>query len=411
MGKTKCLECFELKKTFIDLDMNPLESIIGYVEELEEFVGINDEVTFEKYNGKVKCSECGERIGFEDYFIQTEKEELFTKEVGKIIGEYVSTYVHYCKECEIVKGIEEVNNISMMETGQKLYIEGRNVQGFLEDHFVPFEFTNYVIPYLSCRCCGYGYDKIERVYNNGSFDDSFSVYNQEEISGFLEIDMDEWSDFSEKYYIYIKSFELTNFLSYLKKNPMLAFKHSVGGKLYDLFSAMYNAQDYIILNNEILFRGRTRIAGSEMYKETDMWSPPFGVSSHGRYNIVGTSVLYLANNKNIIPYELNYVNSQEIDVAAIEVIRPLKILDLSYLIGDFGKFLSQSSHNTNVLKLEYLLTNFISECCREIGFNGIKYRSAKGSDYHNFAFLNFEVNKDLKALYVENLKVTLEYKI
>ncbi|QWG75806.1 RES domain-containing protein [Bacillus mycoides] len=176
----------------------------------------------------------------------------------------------------------------------------------------------------------------------------------------------------------IKSFELSNFLSYLKKNPMLALKHSVGKRLYELFFAMYNREDYIVLEDEVLYRGGTKGIGNQVYQPPEMWSPPFGISSHGRYNIVGTSVLYLADDKAFVPYELNYINHQELDKATMEVINPMKILDLSNLMGDFGEKLSQSLYNTNVLKLEYLLTNYISECCREIGFNGIKCKGVKG---------------------------------
>ncbi|MBR8645135.1 hypothetical protein KEH51_15705 [[Brevibacterium] frigoritolerans] len=59
---------------------------------------------------------------------------------------------------------------------------------------------------------------------------------------------------------------------------------------------------------------------------------------------------------------------QELDIATISIKQPLKILDLSEMYGEFGRILSISPSNNNVLKLEYLLTNFIAECCKEIGF-------------------------------------------
>lgn len=411
MNNIKCLNCFELTSTFSKLDMSPLPSIIGYVYDLEECVDINDFENSFKYDGNVLCSECGEYINMGDYFIPSKKEELFTQKVGMMIGEEISRYVPYCKECEIVQQLMNVNDISVVENGRKLYSEGINVNEFLEYHFVPLKYCSYVIPYLQCRCCGYGYDKMEHKHQKGSFDETFSIFSEDEISTVFEIDIVELSRLANKYQILIQSIELNNFSSFLKRNPMLAFKHSVGKKLYELLSAMFNANDYTVLNNEVFYRGRTRGISSEMYQPSDMWNPPLGVATHGRYNVVGTSVLYLTSDKNFVPQELQYISSQEIDVATIKVEKPLKVLDLSSFIGDFGKFLSQLTHSPNILKPEYLLTNYISECCREIGFNAIKYKGVRDGNYYNCAVLNYEEEKDLKILSVENLKVSISYEL
>jgi len=141
-----------------------------------------------------------------------------------------------------------------------------------------------------------------------------------------------------------------------------------------------------------------------------MWEPPFGVSSHGRYNVVGTSVLYLTDNKEIIPYEINYGSNQELDIALFNVKKPLKILDLSDLLGDFGRYLSQTTNSLNLLKLEYLLTNYISACCIDIGFNGVKYRSVKEGNYNNFVLFNYQKEEDLEIISVETNKVHILYK-
>ncbi|MEK4083771.1 hypothetical protein [Psychrobacillus sp. FSL K6-1415] len=411
MSTIKCLNCFELTDTFNFLYMNPLESIIEYDDVLNQYVNINDEETYYKHNGKLLCSLCKEHINIEDYYISSDKEEHLAKAVSELLGVEISKYINYCKNCEISRELEEVNRISIIEKGQKLYSQGIEIETFLLKYSVPEKYIPFVIPFLECQCCGYGYNRMEKKYEKGCFDDSFFVFNQDEISDFLEIDMAEWETFSEKYFIYIKEMELTNFLSSLKKSPMLAFKHSVGQKIYELFSEMYTAGDFISLSNKKLYRGRIRGIGSEIYQPQEMWSPPFGFSTHGRYNLIGTSVLYLTDEKKYIPHELNYTNAQELDIATIEVNEPLKILDLSKFIGDFGKFLSQSSNNTQILKMEYLLTNYISECCKEIGFNGIKYKGIKEGNYNNYAVFKYEKNKQLKISNVISFKVNIEYVI
>ncbi len=226
----------------------------------------------------------------------------------------------------------------------------------------------------------------------------------------MEIDLDDWKEYAEKYSILLRKVEVMNFVSSLKKNPMVAFKHPIGARFYELFEKMFNEGDYITLVPKTqLFRGRTSQIGGEQFKTLNMWEPPFGVSSHGGYNIVGTSVLYLTDNKEIIPYEVNYKSDQELDIALFNIKKPLKILDLSKLLGDFGRYLSQPTNDLNLLKHEYLLTNYISACCIDVGFNGVKYRSIKEGNYNNFVLFNYEKEADLEILSVETNKVHISY--
>ncbi|MEK5407673.1 RES family NAD+ phosphorylase [Paenibacillus sp. FSL W8-0439] len=409
MNKITCIDCFELSSTFTQLDMNPLISIISYVDELQQYVEIYDE---DKLYMKLYCSRCNSKISFQDYYITEENKEKLAKKVSEFIGEQISRFIHYCSECEIVRELYQANDMSVSEIGKKMYNEGVPIDKFLEEHFVPSEYVEYVTPFLNCSCCGFGISTETKTYPKGRFDYSTKIFTNEDIHSFLEIDLDDWGQYAEKYSIFLRKVEVMSFVSFLKKNPMLGFKHSIGARFYELFEKMFNEGDYITLAPKVqLFRGRTRQIGGEQFKASNMWEPPFGVSSHGRYNIVGTSVLYLTDNKEIIPYEVNYRSDQELDIALFNVKKPLKILDLSDLLGDFGRYLSQTTNDLNLLKFEYLLTNYISACCIDIGFNGVKYRSVKEGKYNNFVLFNYRKEEDLEILSVETNKVHILYKM
>ncbi len=410
MKNIKCLNCLELASTFIQLDMNPLESIVSYVNELQQYLEKFDEEKLYQYR-HLRCSACKEEILFGDFYITEDNEEEFVKELGSMLGREISNYIYYCSECGFVKDAFEINKTSMIKS-EKINSEGMSVEEFLIAHYVPPHFTKFIIPFLKCGCCGYGFDGDSKTYNFGSFNNSHRVYSQDDIIEILEIDMNDWEIFAEKYDIFLRKVELTNFLSYIKKNPILAYKHFVGLKLYNLFESMFNRKDYIILDEGFkLFRGRTRIKGNKKFESLDMWEPPFGVSSHGRYNLVGTLVLYLTDNKKFVPYEVSYKKDEELDIATIEVKKPLKVLDLSNLLGDFGRYLFQSPQNGNVLKLEYLLTNYISACSSEIGFNGVKYKGVREGNYYNYAILNYQRDEDLSIFQVDTTRIRILYKI
>jgi len=406
MLKGICLDCFGLSDIFLELDMNPLESIVSYVDELNDYLYEYEDT----YDQKTICIRCNNEIDGE-YLVKEEKAEKFKIKISQYIGEAVSRFISYCSHCEIVKELDELNNISVLEFGEKKYSDGENVVDYLENLYLPEEFVKYVIKHLSCICCEFGFDKDSQTYPIGMFDESIKIFSEDEIFDSLEIDMEDWYHFAEKYQIYLQSFEITNFMALIKKTPMLAFKHSVGEKLYRLLKNMYEEKDYVALDNRKLFRGRKRSVNSARYTSSEMWEPPFGVSSHGRYNIVGTSVLYLTDNKNFVPYEVNFTSDEELDLATLNIKKPLKILDLSNLIGGFGKHLSQSPNDNNVLKLEYLLTNYISECCRQIGFHGVKYKGVKMGNYNNYALINYEKNVDIEIISVDTVDVRIKYEM
>jgi len=232
MNNITCMDCFELSSTFTQLDMNPLDSIISYVDELQQYVKVYD---VDKLSMKLCCSRCNSEILFDEYYIPEENKRKLAEKASEIIGGEISRYIHYCSECEIVRELNQANDMSVSEIGKKIYSEGIPIDKFLEEHFVPTEYIEYVTPFLNCSCCGFGISTETKTYPKGCFNPSTKVFAGEDISNFLEIDLDDWGNYAEKYSILLRKIEVMNFVSFLKKNPMLGFKHPVGSRFYELF--------------------------------------------------------------------------------------------------------------------------------------------------------------------------------
>jgi hypothetical protein len=65
------------------------------------------------------------------------------------------------------------------------------------------------------------------------------------------------------------------------------------------------------------------------------------------------------------------------------------------LFGGFNDFFSESNVESKTLKKVYLLTNFIRDCCQNIGYHGVKYKGVGRGSYYNYAFFNFAVAVDI----------------
>lgn len=118
-------------------------------------------------------------------------------------------------------------------------------------------------------------------------------YVADEFWGF---NYEEFSEFASRYGISLVKAEFSDFKEYIIENPLLAFKHPAGQKIYDVLQAHFEERDYIKLKKgQVLFRGRNRKVDVRMFNDSEMWSLPKGVSSHGRYNLIGTSVLYCSD--------------------------------------------------------------------------------------------------------------------
>ncbi|OKP82770.1 hypothetical protein A3842_09695 [Paenibacillus sp. P3E] len=217
-----------------------------------------------------------------------------------------------------------------------------------------------------------------------------------------------YARFALKYGIEISVEEMKEFEQFLIEHPLLGTKSLIGEKLFKAIHCHKESGEGFILekidehgNNTILFRGRNRKSDSvSIFMSADMWAPPSGYSSHGRYNAIGVPVLYLADDKTAIPYEIHTAYDEDVDIGTFQLERNLIFFDIEELDDEFEGFFVNASIDSRQLKHSYLLPNFIGACCNLLGYDGVKYKGTRGNDlnYTNYALFNYKDKKDVSIL-------------
>src|SRR5699024_11467379 len=147
--------------------------------------------------------------------------------------------------------------------------------------------------------------------------------------------------------------------------------HPVGKQIFEKINKREMKGISTLKKGMKLYRGRVRSDRKDPYIEKELWNPPKGLSSHGRYNLSGLPALYLADTIEVVLKELNLVKGQYIDIAEFLVIKDCMVFDTRNL--DISIFTSIPSFNDGKhLKEEYMLPNFIAQCLKKCGFNGVK---------------------------------------
>lgn len=198
--------------------------------------------------------------------------------------------------------------------------------------------------------------------------------------------------------------QLIPFISKLADNKTFAINHPVGKHIYEIIQSW---NTFIDFDCEVFYHARP-IEGEEkpyqLYLEQEMLKAPPYISSHGRFNEVGSSCYYFADKKEGAINEIKKHCSSKthaIEVAEIKPKRSIKMIDLSEAgLSKRNNFIDYirlaASNNGGKIKKEYLLPNFVAACCREAGIEGIKYYSSGYNCYVTwqddyFSFVDFDV--------------------
>lgn len=198
--------------------------------------------------------------------------------------------------------------------------------------------------------------------------------------------------------------QLIPFISKLADNKTFAINHPVGKHIYEIIQSW---NTFIDFDCEVFYHARP-IEGEEkpyqLYLEQEMLKAPPYISSHGRFNEVGSSCYYFADKKEGAINEIKKHCSSKthaIEVAEIKPKRSIKMIDLSEAgLSKRNNFIDYirlaASNNSGKIKKEYLLPNFVAACCREAGIEGIKYYSSGYNCYVTwqddyFSFVDFDI--------------------
>ncbi len=183
--------------------------------------------------------------------------------------------------------------------------------------------------------------------------------------------------------------ELIDFMTYLSKTMGLGAMSKTGQKIYDYIKYLFDdGNKKIDFDKDIYYHCRSRNKDSAPYVFSQMLKAPYGLPWAGRYNHVGNSHYYFSDTRAGAETEVKIHNKKD-DVLQTVIIKPIrsaKILDLSNTLTKGKTFLRYlrfplSDVNDNMPR-EYLIPCFVSDCCKRIGFEGIKYHGSE--TYKNY---------------------------
>ena len=172
---------------------------------------------------------------------------------------------------------------------------------------------------------------------------------------------------------------LVSFESKLERNYAFALQHPVGARIFEMLK---NWNHFISFEDITYYHARTLGEHQRPYHDSEMMKAPTNVSAHGRYNEVGRSCYYIAEDKEGALKEI-YKHSggtkPRVQVIGLKAVKPVKLLDLSGEAKKTNRFIEHMrftvENETGKTVHEYLLPNYVASCCKEIGIDGIRYRS------------------------------------
>lgn len=173
--------------------------------------------------------------------------------------------------------------------------------------------------------------------------------------------------------------ELLSFESKLEQNFAFAVRHPVGVRIYEILQKW---KSFVNFENITYYHARTLGENQRPFHDSEMMKAPTNVSAHGRYNEVGRSCYYIAENKDGALKEI-YKHSRKtkprVQVIGLKAIKSAKLLDLSGDVKETNRFIEHLrftvENDEGRTVQEYLLPNFVASCCKELGIDGIRYKS------------------------------------
>ena len=146
-------------------------------------------------------------------------------------------------------------------------------------------------------------------------------------------------------------------------------------------------RDAISFDRPVYYHARLKPAGTASYLKDDMVKAPRLLVKAGRFNGPQKAYYYFSDTEHGAMQEIGkHGSGDEAQVAEIEGRRDVRLIDLSGVgrgTNYFLKYLRFPFTNTDqVIPPEYLVPNFVAQCCRHAGIDGIKYYGSK--TYNNY---------------------------
>ncbi|KAA6457659.1 hypothetical protein DX930_29425 [Bacillus cereus] len=344
--------------------------------------------------------------------------ELINEYLAEQLGVALSRLIKSCSQCGHGSEMENMR-ASVYSTFNE---PGEDPEGLFEDlnestelgelladfSIIPYRTYNLIIDHIRCGNCGNGGGAHNKdTMHNEKFGKYTEIYTENDINLFNERFYDESFEEVEHTLKLIdseyNSEDLTAFFAEYIKNPICIFKHALFKRLEDDLKKIWENQDKLfdLYSSKYIYRVQ-KLKKNEQINADRMWNPPDYVSSQGRYNMSGQSILYTGTNTDAIKLEvpITDIENEVHYVAKFKLLKSRKCLPIDTIFSDFKPYIMDDSTGPipeNNQK-KYAFTNIIQAICQDIGYEGIIYHSIQDSRYINYAIFNFEKNIDVKLV-------------
>ncbi|HDR8418033.1 TPA: RES family NAD+ phosphorylase, partial [Bacillus cereus] len=337
----------------------------------------------------VICPNCEEKLGIKNLLINDE--EKFKRYVIKKTAKMINMEIAYCSDC----CPSYISHFS----GPLL------TNDLLDNYDIPDNLQDEIFSYLVCRCGSAEMDgyyieeeigefemyRIQYMELGGEDDEDYEQdFDGEELQEEFDENVSKEKIHVPKTPIFnLSTKEQNDFIDYLWEYPLMGLHHEVGKKIFAKLSSPDLEGLSELQTGTQLYRSRERdpIERHAAYINSEMWAPGFGIPSQGRYNPVGVPVLYLADAEETCIEEIQPEEDNLVEFATFVLLEPIKVWDISDT--DLHEILSTPSINIRKVSKEYILPNFIAQCCSLAGIAGIKYESVKNPNGYNLALFKY----------------------
>ncbi|CAK1608960.1 RES domain-containing protein [Streptococcus oralis] len=380
---------------------------------------------FDEYSQKcfqdITCESCGTNlVSGESYF--PNKMDVINELKNYVISK-MNQMIIRCEECSEIKdfcysfeqNFEDDESIDTEIDPAKTLAELLNEQ-FNIDY--ESEYFDSIVENIHCGNCGNGTGvDYENKKDNGVFNWDTEVYTNYELDEFEEKFYGEKEELRTDISLMALNFskeELNDLKNDYIKNKIYISRNPHFRKLENRIKKWFKDGEFIYKMNKNRILYRTRVVDiDKIVDKKDLWAPPATFANQGRFNDIGTSVLYCSNDKSIlekeVPIKEDDTDKKKRILVKIISNRILNLFPINYIFGKdegFNGLISEKDNDFSetVIKKHYIICNIVSAICSKIGYDGIVYKSVKSGEYINYAIFNVKEDEDLGI--IDKLEIT-----
>lgn len=380
---------------------------------------------FDEYSQKcfqdITCESCGTNlVSGESYF--PNKMDVINELKNYVISK-MNQMIIRCEECSEIKdfcysfeqNFEDDESIDTEIDPAKTLAELLNEQ-FNIDY--ESEYFDSIVENIHCGNCGNGTgEDYENKKDYGVFNWDTEVYTNYELDEFEEKFYGEKEELRTDISLMALNFsteELNDLKNDYINNKIYISRNRYFCKLEKRIRKWFKDGEFIYKMNKNRILYRTRVVDTDkIVDKKDLWAPPATFANQGRFNDIGTSVLYCSNDKSIlekeVPIKEDDTDKKKRILVKIISNKILNLFPINYIFGKdegFNGLISEKDNDFSetVIKKHYIICNIVSAICSKIGYDGIVYKSVKSGEYINYAIFNVKEDEDLGI--IDKLEIT-----